>query len=436
MSTTEVDHGPGGQSQDADLPEPVEAPEPERAPASTSGGLAGFARMLGVKSRSWEAADRLPNAVWWLAPALLFLAVRAVGLALLDWMAGRNHGTVANALTSWDGQWFLGIAAGGYHGVPSGLVDAFGQRTSFTALAFFPGYPALVRAVGVPLGLNVLAAAFTVTLASGVLAAYGLARLGRRVGGSRLVGLILVVLFAASPMGVVLSMTYSEATFCAFAVWSLVGLVERRWLLAGFAAAAAGVVRPTAAALVVTVLVAAGIEVVRRRRAGQHGWWRPVVGGLLAPVGLLGYLGVVAWATGSPGGWFALQQQGWNSRFDGGVATVRFGLEVLATGRSVLEVATVGFLVVAVALVVIAIRQRLPWQLIAYGALVLAMDLGSNGLMNSKARLLLPAFTLLLPVAIALGRRRPGTVVVVLVGAIVASGWFGAYALTGWQYAI
>jgi hypothetical protein len=64
------------------------------------------------------------------------------------------------------------------------------------------------------------------------------------------------------------------------------------------------------------------------------------------------------------------------------------------------------------------------------------MDLGANGLMNSKARLLLPAFTLLIPPAMALAKRRPGTVVTVLVGVVVASAWFGAYSLTGWHYAI
>jgi hypothetical protein len=264
-----------------------------------------------------------------------------------------------------------------------------------------------------------------------VCAGYALARLGRRVGGCRRVGLILVVLFAASPMAISLSMTYSEATFCALAAWSLVGVLERKWLLAGVAAAGAGLVRPTAVALVLTVLVAAGLAIARRRDG-----WRPWVGGLLAPVGLIGYLIFVALVTGSLGGWFALQQQGWNSKFDWGAATVRFGLDVLANGRSVLEVATVGFLLVAIALVMIAIRQRLPWPLIAYGALVLAMDLGSNGLMNSKARLLLPAFTLLLPPAIGLAKRQRGTVLTVLAAVVVGSAWFGAYAITGWQYAI
>ena len=418
MSTTEV----GGQATEpvdqTDLPErPPEAPDTTTSETEPHAG--------GVR---WGAARRVLRMV---APGLLYLAVREIGLLVLAWLAAANDTTVTAALTSWDGQWYLGIAAGGYSHVPGTMTDAFGHRTPDTSLAFFPGYPWLVRLVGELPGVGLVAAAFTVTLVCGVVCAYGLDRLGRRVGGSAAVGLVLVVLFAASPMAIALSMAYSEALFCALAVWSLVGVVERNWLLAGLAAAGTGLVRPTAAALVVTVAVAAVVAIVRRR----DGFW-PWVGLVTAPAGLLGYLGFVAHRMGRLAGWFQLQAQGWNSRFDGGVASVRFAIQVLTTGRSVLEVVTVAVLLAAVALVVVAVRRRLAWPLVLYGALVLAMDLGANGLMNSKARLLLPAFTLLVPVAVGLARRRPGTVVAVLAGVVVASAWFGAYAITAWPYAI
>jgi hypothetical protein len=367
-----------------------------------------------------------------LTPAVLFLTVREIGLLMLRWMAAKHHLSVTSTLTSWDGQWYLGIAAGGYGQVPPGLVDAFGQRRPETPLAFFPGYPLLVHALSAGTGLTDVVAAFVVTVGSGVAAAYALARLGRLVrGGSRRAGLALVVLFASSPMAIVLSMTYSEATFCALAAWSLVAVLERRWLLAGVCCAAAGLVRPTALAVMLTVGVAAGAALLY----GRDGW-RPLVGAFLAPTGMLGYLVWVGQRTGRWDGWFVLQQRGWDSRFDLGAATVRFGLDTLATGRSVLEAITVWLLLGALVLLVIGLRQRIEWPLLLYGAAVLALDLGSNGLMNSKARLALPAFTLLLPLALTLARRRPSTAVAVLSGAALFSAWFGAYALTGWPYAI
>jgi hypothetical protein len=387
----------------------------------------GLAALPGRLSRSLPGVLSGP-----LAPALSYLFARGTGVLVLRWMTGQDHASVTQVLTGWDGQWYLGIAAGGYHGVPAGLADAFGHRGPDTALAFFPGYPWLIRWLALLPGVGGVSAAVTVSLAAGVFGAYALVRIGERVpGGSRRAGLALVVLFAAAPMAITLSMAYSEATFCALAAWALVGVLERRWLLTGVATAGAGLVRSTAAALVVVVLIAAVIAITRRRDG-----WRPWVGGLLAPAGLLGYLGYVAGRTGSPTGWFDVQRQGWNSGIDGGLATVRFTVQVLSTGRSVLEVGTVAMLVAALALVVVAIRLRLPWPLIGYGALVLALDLGSNGLMSSKARLLLPAFTLLVPVALRLAARRRTTLLVVLGAAILAGGWFGAYAITGWQYAI
>ena len=73
---------------------------------------------------------------------------------------------------------------------------------------------------------------------------------------------------------------------------------------------------------------------------------------------------------------------------------------------------------------------------LVYAAMVLAMDVGANGVMNSKARLLLPAFVLLLPVAIGLARRRTALLVVTLTVLTGFGAWFGSYALTVWPYAI
>ncbi|HEY4021441.1 MAG TPA: mannosyltransferase family protein, partial [Pseudonocardiaceae bacterium] len=372
MSTTEVGQLPDSVTGDFG-----------QAPTGTEFGRPSsiMARAAYLSAR-WATAARVISA---LLPAALYLAVREVGLLALDWAAGRNHVDTMNALTSWDGEWFLAVARYGYANVPMGLTDAFGQRDAFTPLAFFPGYPTALRWVADLPGVSLTSAALVLSAASGVACAYALMRMADAlpwITRPREVGFILVVLFAASPMAIVLSMAYSEALFCALVAWSLVGLMERRWVLAGSAAALAGLVRPTAGALVLTVVIAAVIAIVRRQDS-----WRPWVGGTLAPAGLIAYLSFVADRTGDLGGWFAVQAKGWNSQFDGGIATVRFGLAVLATGRSVLEVTTIAVLVTAIALVLVAIRLRIGWPLIVYGALVLAMDVGSNGLMNSKARL-------------------------------------------------
>lgn len=378
------------------------------------------------------------------APALVYLGIRQAGVLILALMAGENNTTTRKSLTAWDGQWYLGIASGGYRNAPPWLFDANGDRTAHTPLAFFPGYPKSVGWLAELPFVTLGGAAFTVTLLSGVLAAYGLARIGTLIrGGSRRTGLILVALFAASPMGVVLSMTYSEAMFCAAAAWALVFVLRRNWLAAGACCALAGLVRPTGLALVVTVGLAALVYVLRDREAGEREKLSALLACVLAPAGLVGYL----WWSGAQirqgqgffaqlGGWSELQKVGWGSWFDGGAATVRYTGQALARSESVHDIVTIAALVIAVVLVAICLATRVEWPLVVYGLGVLVMVIGSNGLMNSKARLLLPAFVLLIPIAIGLAKRKPVTIVVVLCAVTVVSGWFGAHALVAWRYAI
>jgi hypothetical protein len=367
-----------------------------------------------------------------LAPALVYLAVRVLGVLVLAVMAAIGGSDIGHELTTWDGDWLLAIADDGYAGVSPDHVDAFGNHTPDTPLGFFPGYPAATSVVGWFTFGNIALAGLLVSLGSGVAAAYGLTRLGELVpGGSRRAGLLLTALFAATPMSVVLSMTYTEALFCGLAVWALVGVLRRQWLLAGVCAAGAGLVRPTATALVAAVGLAALAAVLARRDG-----WRPWVGGLLAASGLLGYLGYVALRTGRPDGWFAIQREGWGWYLDGGRATAAYAGEVLLGGERIFDVLTVAALAGSLVLLGAMVWLRLPWPLTVYAVVTLITVWGTEGLMNAKLRLLVPAFVLLVPVALGLANRRRGTAVAVVVAAALGSAWFGGYALTIWQYGI
>jgi hypothetical protein len=371
----------------------------------------------------------------------VYLAVRLVGVVVLGLMAAARSSALVPELRSWDGLWMLAIAAHGYDGVPLNLVDAFGRHTADTAYAFFPGYPATVATAGLLTGGNLVVAALLVSAVAGVVAAYGLVALAEALsteagpadlpsGGARRVGLLLVALFAAAPMAVVLNMAYTEALFCALTVWALVGVLRERWLLAGLCAAAAGLVRPTGSSLALAVLLAALVAATRRRGA------RPVFAIVLAPLGLLAYLGYVGWHTGSPTGWFAIQRTGWGSRFDGGASLASFVGRTLADGHELYDLAVLLALAGSLTLLAVAIRMRLPWPLLVYAAAVLVTVWASDGQIHSRVRLLVPAFPLLIPVAVGLARRRTGTAVAVIVAAALASAWFGGYTLTIWRYAI
>ncbi|NIH78053.1 hypothetical protein FHX46_000583 [Amycolatopsis viridis] len=397
----------------------------------------------GTAERRGEAAAGLPlnlggplsRRSTLLLPALVYLGVRALGVVVLTVFAAVHDTSLWSRLTAWDGEWYLKIAAHGYDLGP--IPDAFDVPNPFTSRAFFPAYPFLIRVLTPPFGAT--AAALIISLVAGLCAAYGLARLGRIVrGGSRRAGHILVALFAATPMSIALSMAYTEALFCALAVWTLVALLERRWELAGVCCLAAGLVRSTALALIIAVAVAAVTALVRRTDGV-----RPLAALALAPAGLFGYL----WWTGlrvHPGAglaeqlstWSDLEWQGWLTRFDGGLSTAQFVAEVLTGSNTAMSVLTVGVIAGALAGFVVLVRQRREAVLAVYAAGVMFLCLASSSLMHAKPRFLLPAFTLLVPVAIALAKRRTATVVQVCSAVALLSAWFGAYALTVWEYAV
>lgn len=429
-----------------------------------------------ARSDSWtdSVAGLLYRRRDWVEPIAWFLVVRLIGILVLERFAQLRGTTLGDALSAWDGKWMLAIAQYGYDNVPFTQTDARGLHDADTAYAFFPGYPMLVGAVARLPGFGPLGAALTVNVVVGSLAAVGVARLGalcaRRMSapdaaggwftsnlrlptrvavwldaedGARRAdagpcdphraGLMLVVLFAASPMGVVLSMAYTEALFCALAAWALVGVLRRQWLLAGVCALLCGLTRPTAVVLIAVVMIWALMAALRGSRNGRARAWGAVI---LSPLGYLAYLAVVWVHTGSPTGWFRIQTEGWGTEIDYGRATFDFINTSLVGESQVAPMATTWILLATFALIVVAAWQRLPAPVLLYGTLVVVSIAASSGLMMSRGRLLLPAFVLLVPLAIGLARMRLSAAVALLAVAVIGSSWFGAHMLTVYPHAI
>lgn len=82
-------------------------------------------------------------------------------------------------------------------------------------------------------------------------------------------------------------------------------------------------------------------------------------------------------------------------------------------------------------LYVVCVRQRQPLPLLVYAGIVTALALCASSYFGSKPRLLMPAFPLLLPLALALARLRTPRSAVVLGTIAVASSLYGAFWLNG-----
>ncbi|MFF1489029.1 hypothetical protein ACIGZH_10075 [Streptomyces sp. NPDC058319] len=369
------------------------------------------------------------------APALCgYAAVRALGLLVLAlWSAARGKSAYTLLTARWDSLWYARVAGGGYGyevRLPNGDVHA--------DLAFFPLLPWLER-LGAAVGpLSYADAGFAVSLLASLAAAWGIFAVVDHVYDRR-AGICAVLLWAVLPVGIVQSMAYSESLFTALAAWALYCVLTGRWAGAGALALLAGLTRPVGLAVAAAVWTAAVLSLLRERRAAAPltpapgpGPGRRVLGMLLAPLGAAGYVLWVGHRTGGgPLGYLDVQA-GWRNGFDGGYAFARFVGEKFAAFPSALAGAG---LIVAVALVVwlyvTGVRQGQPPALLVYSGIVTALALCASSYFGSKPRLLLPAFPLLLPLALALARLRASRAALLTGGIALASAVYGAFWLNG-----
>lgn len=348
------------------------------------------------------------------ASALVFLLARSIWLVavLVVTRDGRPR-SAYSILTRWDGQWYAGIATSGY-----GHFRIAGDGARHYDYAFFPLLPLVERLGHAVTGLDPVDVGLVVSWTAGAVAAAGICALGAELHSPR-VGFVTAALWSILPMSAVMALSYSDSLLAALAAWGLLALLRKHWLTAGLLAAAAGFARPTGAAVVATVMVAGVIAAIQQRQ------WRPAVAAVLAPTGLVGYLAWVGAQTGSLTGYFEVTD-GWNNGFDGGASFVRW---IAALGP--LALAVIAGVIVLIGLWLLLIRDREPWPVIFYTALIVAMALTTSGYFGSKPRYLLAAFPLLLPVATRLTRLSRPVVTGVLVGLGAISTTYGVWWLTG-----
>ena len=367
-----------------------------------------------------------PGFVLPLYGALIFAGSRVLSLVAAAFLLPRGkfralHCSLHRLLRSWDSGRYLFIAVHGYRH------DA--------DIVWFPGYPAAIHAVAWIPGMDPVRAGLGVTIVAGLAAAGGLTRLGMTLTRDRRVSLLMTALWAVAPGSFVLSMVYSEALFCALAIWALIALVEQRWLTAAGLTILAGTVRSSAMALIAAVTVAALLVLIRAARARQHtaAWWRPVAALLLAPLGLLGYWGYVAWAVHRPGGWFLLERRVHNG-FDWGHGIILALKATIIEGPTAFVALTLLVIAAAVTLAVFSLTERMPVYLHVYTLVIVLTALATGPYyLGSKPRFLLPAMLLGLPLARRLAPARTWALVPLVALLAAASTWFSLYLMSvGW----
>jgi hypothetical protein len=350
-------------------------------------------------------------------PLSLYAASRVLTLvATAVTMALRPGTTLVQILGSWDGSWYALIVR---HGYPSSIPVNHHGKAVFSQIPFFPAYPLLVKAIHlfVPAGPKMIGIVLTMLL--GGLAAVLFWYVCRSFWGDQVANRCVAV-FCFIPGAWVLSFAYSEGLMLLLSIATLLLLQRRSWLAAGLVAALATSSRPNAIVLVACAAVASAIAIYQRRE------WRSLIAPILAPLGAVAFMGYLWERTGDLDAWFRVQHQAWGERTDFGVesfvqfkAFLRFPLQsgdVLIIG---------GMTLLAVLLVVLLIRARLPVIYLVYALGVLALS-ASSAVLLLRPRFVFVAF----PLTMALGRFLRGrllalALVAFAVGQVCLVVWYG-----------
>ncbi|MEU0222982.1 hypothetical protein ABZ177_01275 [Streptomyces sp. NPDC006284] len=380
----------------------------------------------GARDRARAHARRLLSAAQHAAPALgAYLAVRLTGLLVLAVWAPRRHQDLwVNLAAQWDSDWYLGIAEHGY-------ARELGTTPNANNLAFFPLYPVLVKAVAVLTPGSRASTGLGLAVVASLVAAWGIFAVGDRLHGRR-VGVLLTTLWAAFPVGAVQWMGYTESLFTACAAWALYAVLTERWLGAAGFATLAGLTRPTGIAVAAAVTVTALLHLARHRALLP----RVLAAAALAPLGWCAYLAWVGLRLGRWDGYFAVQRL-WYNELDGGLRTlhqIRWLLWRDPTPHLFLVMVTLTLLG-SVVLFGLSAWDRQPAALLVFTGVMLAIVLGSGGVYFPRARFLLPAFPLLLPLAVHLSRASRRHRALALSAAVLGSAYCGGYMLVAWSAA-
>ncbi len=293
---------------------------------------------------------------------------------------------IVQVLDSWDGNWYMEIVRGGY---PKEIPPNITYFQVEARAAFFPLYPMLVRLFDRVLPGSEVFAGIFVNAVLGLLAVLAVGYLAKAVFGVKPAERTMI-LMAFFPGSFVLSFAYSEGLLILLAALCLLFLYRRQWLLAGVIAAFATATRPNGVAVAAACGVAALIAIWQDRE------WRALIAPILAPLGFIAFQWYLRVHTSEDWAWFRVQREAWAEGTSFGATALQDTFGFLTHPlNSPTDVLTTTSLFAMFALLFTAWKKRLPWPMVAYVVVVLALMLIPETV-TARPRFVYTAFPLFL----------------------------------------
>lgn len=292
-------------------------------------------------------------------------------------------------LNQWDGGWYVLAARRGW---PHHVLGGTGGAAQDT-LAFFPGFPVVIRVVHFVLPLSWNGAGEVAAFLTELAMVVGVWLLAREVWGSSTADRALVAL-CFFPGAFILAMMYSEPLLIALAAFCFLALRRQWWVTAGVLASLGAATRIIGVALIVCCVWEAGRAIRAERR------WASLWAVAISPLALIGWFAYLWASTGARLAWLDTERNGWAQH------TTVMAIPDLV--RSVLhthpadanEVLALAGTVLSVVLLAVLVWTRPPSVLTVYSVSVLVLAATSVNPAGIRFRFVLTAF----PLVIVVGR--------------------------------
>jgi hypothetical protein len=367
----------------------------------------------------WRAGARALAADFRLDAGLvaIFVASRVVvvfAALVAEYLIPRNpglnpgaDGPILRSLTSWDGWYYLGIVANGYQADP--------VAGAYSNVAFPPLYPAIVKALSLPIPAYAGVVAIVVSNVAFLLALGLMVRLGTRYIGRRraslAAGLLVIYPFASA-----FAMAYTESLFLLVMLAAFLAAERGHRAWAGIFFALTVACRLQGAVLILP------LAILMLRQDG----WRPKASMLwlgLGPLAAVAFLVYIAGVTGSTTA-FLDAQQAWGRT---GIGSAEAG-KTIATGFTPYQGALLFTLLATTFLLVFVRADRIPIEYALVPILFIVAEL-SSGSLEAVGRITMAGFPLfwILANRRSLAMRRGWPMVSAGLFAVVAILSFGGY---------
>lgn len=319
---------------------------------------------------------------------ILYITVRLITLFIVAMVGLFNHHGLVSDLSTWDGAWFLKAV---YQGYPSQLPLVAGHVLA-NPIALFPLFPLVIRGLANITRISPPVVGLILSASTGLTAVIAVGKVTSHYTTNERAERA-ALLFAVAPGSFVFSLMYNEGIVVTIAAIGLIALMRRRWLLAGALGAVATFTSPVGLIFAASCAVSAFVAIRKDHE------WRSLVAPILAPMGFVAYM-VYLWIhTGNLRAWQLTERDGWNS-FPSLIYPLRIMGKFISNPLSPTMTGQILFVgtIVSVALLVVAYRERLPFQLLTYATIAVGFFAISSPV-GLRPRFVMLAFPLTIAVA-------------------------------------